>query len=36
MNTALTGMLITMGAYLFGMIIIGAFCSKNENAGDFT
>lgn len=35
MNTALTGMLITMGAYLFGMIIIGAFCSKNENAGDF-
>ena len=35
MNIALTGMLITMGVYLFGMIIIGAFCSKNENAGDF-
>ena len=35
MNIALTGMLITMTAYLLGMIVIGAFCSKNENAGDF-
>lgn len=36
MNTALTGILITMGVYLFGMIIIGAFFTKkNETAGDF-
>ncbi|MBO5347144.1 MAG: sodium/proline symporter, partial [Lachnospiraceae bacterium] len=36
MNTALTGILITMGVYLFGMIIIGAlFSKKNETAGDF-
>ena len=34
--TSLTGILITMGAYLFGMIIIGAlFSKKNETAGDF-
>ena len=36
MTTALTGILITMGVYLFGMIIIGAmFSKKNETAGDF-
>ena len=36
MNTALSGILITMGVYLFGMIIIGAFFTKkNETAGDF-
>ena len=36
MNTALSGILITMGVYLFGMIIIGAlFSKKNETAGDF-
>lgn len=36
MNTALTGILITMGVYLFGMVIIGAFFSKkNETVGDF-
>ena len=36
MNTALSGILITMGVYLFGMIIIGAlFTKKNETAGDF-
>ena len=30
--TSLTGILITMGVYLFGMIIIGAlFSKKNEN-----
>ena len=36
MTTALTGILITMGVYLFGMIIVGAlFSKKNETAGDF-
>lgn len=36
MNTALTGILITMGIYLFGMIVIGAlFSKKNETADDF-
>ena len=35
MTTAMMGMLITMGAYLFGMIIVGAMFSKNETAGDF-
>ena len=35
MTTAMMGMLITMGVYLFGMIIVGAMFSKNETAGDF-
>ena len=36
MTIALTGILITMGVYLFGMIIVGAlFSKKNETAGDF-
>ena len=35
MTTAMTGMLVTMGVYLFGMIIVGALFSKNETAGDF-
>lgn len=33
--TAMTGILVTMGVYLFGMIIVGAMFSKNETAGDF-
>ena len=36
MTTALWAILIAMGVYLFGMIIIGAlFSKKNETAGDF-
>ena len=35
MTTAMMGMLITMGVYLFGMSIVGAMFSKNETAGDF-
>ncbi|MBR4060801.1 MAG: sodium/proline symporter [Lachnospiraceae bacterium] len=35
MTTAMMGILITMGVYLFGMIIVGAMFSKNETAGDF-